>query len=159
MVCLGEKGVSDLIVVVFMFLLLILASTFILGVEFGAVDTAASRQKEMKVSHFQRALESSEVRPGITALEAAAEQLVMEKPRVSDRYLRSWMENTIIFLTPRGFGAELILFWDGQTWEENYLERCTQLENYVQEGSVLLIASKGDLVNVDFRIRVFETAE
>lgn len=139
-----------------MFLLLVLASTFLLGLEYDPLDTAANRQEDMKLSHFHRALEKSEVRPGINALKAAADQLVMEKPRVDDQYLRSWMDNTVRFLMPQNYGVEIVLSWSGQDWEENYRETGHQLENRIKEGSILMVVSGGKIVNVNYRIRMFE---
>ncbi len=153
---LNESGVSDLVVVAVMFILLILSSTFLLGFEFGGLETAADRQMEAKVSHFHRTLERSEVRPGITCLEAIAEQLVLEKPRVKEEYLRSWLENTMKFLVPNNHGVEIIMRWREAIWEENYRKSEQRGENFLREGTVLLIASGGELVSVNFKVRVFE---
>lgn len=153
---LGESGVSDLVVVAVMFFLIVLSSSFLLGFEFDSLETVADRQMEAKVSQYHRTLEKSEVRPGITCLEGAAEQLILEQPRVDDGYLRSWFENTNDFLLPEGYGVEIELHWDSRSWEENYREIGDLGENFFRKGSILLVTSGGEIVSVKFEIRVFE---
>lgn len=156
MVCLEEDGVSDVVVIAFMFVLLVLSATVLFGFTSQGLKAAASRQTGLKANYLHRTLEKSEVISGITALEAAAEQLVLQDPTVDNKYLKSWMENTLGFLKPSNYGVELRLTHNGEIWRVMEPENVEIEEPVTVTSSVPITKSGGDVVNVNVEIMLFK---
>ncbi|KXB09236.1 hypothetical protein AKJ46_00705 [candidate division MSBL1 archaeon SCGC-AAA833K04] len=124
MVRLGEKGVSDIIVVAFMFILLVIASVLVHQYQTRDLNSAADRQNELKSTQLYKSLEKTEVNPyGIPALDAAAEHLVLKEPTVPENYLREWLENTTDFLLSKDLGVELTLTYEENKWIFTHTQR------------------------------------
>ncbi len=156
MVQLGEEGVSDIVVIAFMFILLVMAVTLLFGYNTNTLEAAADRQMELKTNFLHRSLERSEVRPGVQALDAAAEQLVVKNPAVEGEYLQDWMENTLKFLRPVDHGVIVTLNENNRFWEVSYPENTSPGSGISSEGSVTITKAGGEVVLVDVRVTVFE---
>lgn len=154
MVRLGERGVSDIVVIVIMFIFLVLSAALLLGYTSGGISAAEDRQIELKADHLHRALERAEVR-SVPALQAAAEQLVLKDPRVESDYLNSWMENTLEFFSPPDYGVEVSLVGENATWGVICPEGVRQGENFTSEGVAMIPRAGGSAASVDVRVRLF----
>lgn len=160
MVRLNEKGVSDIIVVAFMFILLVLASVLVHQYQTRALESAAHRQNGLKSTHLYKSLEKSEVNPyGVSALNAAAEQLVLKDPTVPENHLREWLENTTNFLLPDDLGAELTLTRGENKWSFTHLPKgkdsSSKGEQFIQEGALAITRTGGDIVIVEIKVNMF----
>lgn len=159
MVRLDEGGVSDVVVIAFMFVFLVMSPTLLLGYTSRGLGAATDRQNELKTNHLYRTLEKAEARPGVPALQAAAEQLVLESPRVENDYLASWMENTLGFLRPPDYGIGLKLTWDGQVWKIDHPARVKRGENFTREGGVVITKAGGKVATVEVQVKMFKILE
>lgn len=158
MVQLDDRGVSDVVVIAFMFILLVMSVTLLFGFNTNPLRAAGNRQMELKTNFLHRTLEKSEVRPDIPALAAAAEQ-VAGAPRVEENYLRDWMTDTLEFLRPAGHGVEVILRENNYSWRVSYPEDASYEGGVSSEGSVTITKAGGEVVSVNVEIWVFEINE
>lgn len=159
MVCIEEHGVSDIVAIAFMFILLVFSATLLFGFIPGGLEEAAERQTRVKASHLHRTLEKTEVLPGITALDAAAKQLVVENAPVENDYLRSWMDNALEFLRPADYGVELTLRRGDQRWSVVQPENVERGESFLRRGSVSLTKTGGIVTTVNLEIKVFRISD
>lgn len=159
MVRLGKSGVSDVVVIAFMFILLVLSIPFLFGYTSRGLDSAAERRAELKLNHLQRTLEEAEVRPGISALEAAAEQLVVKNPTVEENYLRNWMENNLDFLRPTGYEAKLSLSINGKSWKMTLPDNVTTSKDFLSNSTLAITKTNGKVKVVNVRLGIFEISE
>ncbi len=133
-----------------------MAVTLLFGYNTNTLGAAADRQRVMKTNFLHRSLEESEVRPGIQALDAVAEHLVVSNPAVENEYLRDWMENTLNFLRPVGHGVVVTLSEDNKVWRVSYPENAEVEGGVLSEGTVTITKTGGELVLIDVKVRVFE---
>lgn len=159
MVHLDKGGVSDIVVIAFMFIFLIVAATILFGFTSNSLEAAASRQSELKKNYLNRTLERAWIRPGAPALKSAAELLIVENPRVDNETVQSWMENTLDFLSPPGQGVELELHKDNRTWSVVQPENAKKGEISVLKDSIPFIKSGGIVDYVNVRIEFFEVKD
>lgn len=160
MVRLGERGVSDVVVIAFMFILLVLSSTLLLGYTPGGLSASAERQSELRTNCLYRTLGKAEVRPGVSGLRAITERLVLEEnASIDNGYLRSWTENALEFLSPLDHGAELRVALENWVWEEEYPSGVEEGEDYVSQGAVVITGTGGEVWSADVRVRVFEVLD
>lgn len=159
MVRLGERGVSDIVVIAFMFIFLVSSAVFLLGFTPSGLEAAADRQTELKVDHLHRTLERAEVQPGITALDAAARQIIIEGPMIDNNYLESWMENTLNFLKPVNYGTKLKLTHEDKTWEITQPENATWGENILRKSTVTIIRTGGNVASANAQIWLFKITD
>lgn len=158
MVRLDRRGVSDIVVIASMFIVLVLSSVIILGFSSGGLEATSDRQNELKVSFLYRSLDKIEVRPGISSLEAVAEQVELEDPSIENDYLKSWMENTLKFFVPEGYGIEFVAWADSGSWEITvpYNENASEFKSFFASGSTTFTQTGGNFVKINIRIRLFK---
>lgn len=156
MVCLDERGVSDVVVISIMFIFLVISTALILGFQSTSLNSVADRQNELKVSYLSKTLERAEVTPGVSALEAAGEQLVLDEPTAGDNYLRSWMKETLDFLRSSGYGVELKLTHDNDFWRIIYPKDSKEGDNFLLKRTISITKSGGSVLSVDVRVRMFK---
>lgn len=121
MVRLDQRAVSDVMVVAFMFILLAMAAAFVFDITTRQLEASADRQLGLKSLHLHQTLKLSAVGTyPHTALEAAAHQIVVDEPVVPDDYLRSWLENTLDYILPQGYGVTLELTHENGDWALTY---------------------------------------
>lgn len=159
MVRLGESGVSDVVVIAFMFILVVLSVPFLFGYTSRGLDSAANRRAELKLNHLQRTLEEVEVRPGISALEATAEQLVIKNPTIREDYLRAWMENNLDFLRPNYFGVELNLSHNGKSWKITLPDNIMTEKDFLTNSTLAITKTGGEVEVVNVKLRIFDISE
>lgn len=163
MVRLGQRGVSDIVVVAFMFILMVLSAALLHGFSTGALEAAGDRQRELKAQHLHRTLERATVEPyAVPALEAAAQHLVLEDPEVPENYLEGWLDNTFDFLLSESFGVELDLVYGENNWNYTYYPPGTEgskvEENFLQESSLSVVTASGEVLSGEVELRMFELA-
>jgi hypothetical protein len=158
MVRLGQRGVSDIVAIAFMFIILVIAAVLVHGFTLGSLHAAADRQSELKVEYLRETLQRSTVNPyGVPALEAAAQQLVLEEPVVNYSSLDPWMENTLGYLCPLDHGIELRLSYDDNNLLWVYpSNKVKKGEEFVRRGNVTATKTGGGIVSVEIEIRMFE---
>ncbi len=158
MVRLGQRGVSDIVAIAFMFIILVIAAVLVHSFMLGSLHAAADRQSELKVEHLRETLQRATVGSYVVpALEAAAQQLVLEEPVVEDSYLSSWMENALDYLCPPDHGIELKLSYNDNWWGMTYpQENVREGEELVSRGNVTVTKTGGEVISVEIEIRMFE---
>ncbi len=161
MVQLDQKGVSDIVVVVFLFLFLVITVSLLFGYNINPLKASNNRRVEMQRINLAGTLRHSEPRPGVGALEASAEQLILKNPRVENEYLHSWMENVLEFLSPprKGAALEMSLEMDnGGTarWTVSYPENAYYGGSIPSEGGVTVVEAGGNVRVVNYKIWIFE---
>lgn len=156
MVRVGERGVSDVVVISIMFIFLVVSAVLVFGFQSSSLSSAADRQDELKVSYLCKSLERAEVSPGVSALEAAGEQVVLDKPTVEDNNLRFWMGKTLDFLRPSGYGVEIKLVHDNDYWRITFPEGSRSGENFLLNRTISITRAGGSVLGVDVRIRMFK---
>jgi|GEM_PF-3495198 len=161
MVQLGQKGVSDIVVVAFLFLFLVVTVALLFGYNVNPLRASNDRRVEMQRISMAGTLRHSEPRPGIGTLEAAAEQLILKDPRVENEYLHSWTENVLEFLSPRRKGAALEMSLEEDnggtvTWTASYPENSEFGASVPSEGGVTVVEAGGNVRVVSYKIWIFE---
>lgn len=153
-----ERGVSDILVVVFMFMILVVATALLYGFRNMALQDAMRRQNELKADHFREALNNADVDGyAISGLKAAAEQLVLEDPTVKDNYLRSWFENVIDDLVPKGYGIKVFLTLDNEkSWEFTSSPDFGGGDLFVSKGTISIPKTGGGIEIEDVKVTLFE---
>lgn len=164
MVQLDKTGVSDIVVVVFLFLFLVVTVTLLFGYNTNPLKASNNRRVEMQRINLAGTLRHSEPRPGIGALEASAEQLILKDPRVENEYLHSWMENVLEFLSPsrKGAALEMSLEMDNGgtvSWIASYPENANFGESIPSEGGVTVVEAGGNVRVASYKIWIFEKSE
>ncbi|MBS3815173.1 MAG: hypothetical protein KGY45_01270 [Hadesarchaea archaeon] len=158
---LDEKGVSDIIVVAFMFILLVLASVLVHQYNTRALESAADRQNELKSIYLYESLSKSELSSyGLTFFDAAGEHLVLESPTVPENYLRDWLENTSGFLLPDDYGLKLTLSHGENQLEFTHPNKVSDNivvgESFIQSGSLAITKTGGEVELVNIKLNLFK---
>ncbi|MCD6248498.1 MAG: hypothetical protein J7J17_03525 [Hadesarchaea archaeon] len=148
-----RRGVSDVLAVAFMFILLAMATVFISNFIALQLEPAIDRQLELKSEHLYQALKNSWVMPhGLPIIRAIAEQLIIpEEPTVDNDYLASYLENTLEYLLPQGYGAAVKLVYGEKVWELTYPTGAEVEKNFAETGTIPFIISSenaGQIIEV-----------
>lgn len=154
---LRERGVSDILVVVFMFMILTVATVLLYGFRSTALQDASRRQNELKADHFRGTLNNAMVDPyAVSGLEAAAQQLVLENPPVENKYLRSWYDNVIGDLCPEGYGLKVSITLENESWMFISSSDLGGGDSFVSRGTISITKTGGEIEVVDAEVTLFE---
>lgn len=160
MVQLGDKGVSDVVVIAIMFVLLVFSATLLFGITSSGLDEAADRQVMLKTQYIYQSLNHVQVEKyNVTALRAASEHLVFKDPTVPNEFLKSWMENTLDFFRPLDYGVRLRLSRENKSWEVIQPDGVTKGETFRTEHPITFTGRKGESITVDVLVETFEISE
>lgn len=160
MVQLGDKGVSDVVVIAIMFVLLVFSATLLFGFTSSGLGEAADRQVMLKTQYIHQSLNHSQVEKyNITALRAASEHLVFKDPTVPNDFLKSWMENTLDFFRPLDYGVELRLRRGNEVWRVIQPDNVEKGETFRAEHPITFTGREGESVAVDVLVETFEISD
>ncbi|MBA7595323.1 hypothetical protein ES703_02285 [subsurface metagenome] len=155
---LNNHGVADILAIAFMFVILVLAAVFMHSYSLRPLRAATDRQLELKSEHLYKTLELAWVRPGVSFLRAAAENLLLEQPIVPGPYLRSTMENVLEYLHPSGYAVAVSLSYENTSWELSWPEGAglgLGAEKQ-RQGEMRLTMAGGETIAVPVTVRIFE---
>lgn len=158
---LNNRGVADILAIAFMFVILVLAAVFMHSYSLRPLQAATDRQLELKSEHLYKTLELAWVKPGVSFLRAAAENLLLEQPIVPGPYLRFAMENVLEYLHPSGYAVAVSLSYENASWELSWPEGAglgLGAEKQ-RQGEVRLTMAGGENIAVPVTVRIFEIAE
>jgi len=160
---LNNRGVADILAMAFMFIMLVLAAVFMHSYSLRPLRAATDRQLELKSEHLYKTLELAWVKPGVSFLRAAAENLLLEQPIVPGPYLRSAMENVLKYLHPSGYAVAVSLSYENASWEFSWPEGAglglDAEKQFVRQGEMRLTMAGGENIAVPVTVRIFEIAE
>ncbi len=163
MASLNNRGVADILAIAFMFVILVLAAVFMHSYSLRPLRAATDRQLELKSEHLYKTLELAWVRPGVSFLRAAAENLLLEQPIVPGPYLRSVMENALEYLRPSGYAVAVSLSYENASWELSWPEGAGlglgAEKQFPRQGEMCLTMAGGENIAVPVTVRIFEIAE
>ncbi|MGC8816418.1 MAG: hypothetical protein ACP5PX_01165 [Candidatus Hadarchaeum sp.] len=113
-----RKGVSDVLSIAFMFLIVVFAGVLLHSYRLGAIDSAVSRQMQLKAEYLYRALELSQVENySLSYLAAVAENVIGVSPQVvPGDYLRSRLDVLLSYLRPSGYGVVFEVRHENSVW-------------------------------------------
>jgi len=133
--------------VAIMFLLVVLIGVLLHTFMLTPLRSAADRQLQLKSEYIYETLATAWVEPySKSYLKAAADNLVLSNPTVPDEYLRSAMENTLDYILPQGYAAEVTLrLCENMTWELIYPEvgqPTSTDKQFIHSGSISIIRAE-----------------
>ncbi|MEM4188645.1 MAG: hypothetical protein QXN56_05785 [Candidatus Hadarchaeum sp.] len=113
-----KRGVSDILSIAFMFLIVVFAGVLLHSYRFGAINSAVSRQMQLKVEYFYRTLELSQVENySLSYLGAVAENVIGVSPQIVPAdYLKSRLDVLLSYLRPPGYGVIFELTYENSAW-------------------------------------------
>ncbi len=158
MVRLGQRAVSDMLVIAFMFILLAMAAVFVFDLTARQLEAASDRQMELKSQHLYQTLRLSglDEYPGTTAIDAAAHQIAVDDPSVPDDYLRSWLEETLDYLLPQGYAVTIEVSHENDDWTFTYPDAAEQGELYITTDNISIAENRDTPIVLGVQTRMFE---
>ena len=121
---LGDKGISDILAISFMFVVMVFAGVVLHGFALAPLESAADRQLSVKAEHLYKTLEFSHVEPyALSFFAAIAENLVLREPTVPGDYLSASLENVLEYLCPPDHAVLVrIMKYDNEDvkWGQSY---------------------------------------
>ncbi|HDI12642.1 MAG TPA: hypothetical protein ENF64_00835 [Hadesarchaea archaeon] len=119
----GQRGVSDVLTMAFMFLLVIFSGVLLHAYGLDAISSATDRQLQMKAEYFYKTLELAQVENySLSYFEAVAENLIgVTKPVVPGDNIREGICNLLAYLHPDGYGVKVELNYENSFWVQMYL--------------------------------------
>ncbi len=107
----GQRGVSDVLSMAFMFLLVIFSGVLLHGYGLDAIGSATDRQLQMKAEYIYRTFELAQVENySLSYFEAIAENLIqVTEPVVPVDYLENQIDNLLAYVCPSGYTLTLTL--------------------------------------------------
>ncbi len=116
-----QRGVADVLAIAIMFLFVVLIGVLLHAYMLTPLRSATDRQLQLKSEYLYKTMETAWVDPYAKSyLTAAADNLVLTTPTVPGEYLRSAMENTLGYLLPHDYAAEISLTHENRTWKLIY---------------------------------------
>lgn len=114
----GEKGISDILAILFMLIFAIFAGVLLHAYRFDAVMAATDRQLQLKSEYLYRTLELSQVENySLTHFQAIAENLIgVSEPVIPEELLRDRIENVLEYIRPTDCGVIVELEHENKTW-------------------------------------------
>lgn len=98
---LGDRGISDVLSIAFIFVVMVFAGVLLHGFALAPLGSAADRQLSIKTEHLYKTLEFSHVESyALSFFSAIAENLVLKQPTVPGDHLRASLENALEYLRP-----------------------------------------------------------
>ena len=159
---LNNHGVADILAMAFMFVILVLAAVFMHSYSLRPLRAATDRQLELKSEYLYKTLELAWVKPGVSFLRAAAENLLLEQPIVPGPYLRSAMESVLEYLRPSGYAVSVSLSYENASWELSWPEGAGlglgAEKQFAWPGEVRLTMAGGENIVMPVTVRIFESA-
>ncbi len=153
---LEDRGVSDVLTVVVMFIVLVMTSALIHGYANLGLNEAITRRNQIKANHFLETFGGADVRPySISGLDSAAQHLVLEDPVVDNEYLHSWFDSIIEDFRPSGFGIRVVLVLDNKVWRHAYPDNEFG-EEYISRGTISISQAGGTIETIDVKVSLFE---
>ncbi len=146
-----------MVIVAFMFVLLVLSGTFLMGFTSSTLSEAADRQIMLKTQYVHQTLYHTHVENyAVPALQAASEHLVFEEPTVPENYLKSWMEKILEFLRPPNYGIEVRLSHENRVWKVVQPENVEIGEDFQTEHPITFTGTGGTSITVEVFVRTFK---
>ena len=141
-----------------MTVLVMISSAFLLGYNDKSLDVAMERQEELKINQIHRTIQKTEIRPGISVIEAAVEQLMVDSPSIENEYLESWMENTLHFLKPKNSDIQMKIICENRSWKLSTCDTDCKNMGYEFKGNSSFVTSGGKLLNVKIVVKSFNSS-
>ncbi len=145
----GERGVSDVLTIAFMFLIVILAGVLLHGYRLGTISSASDRQLQLKTEYLYRTLELSEVENySVSYFGAIAENVIgISAQLLPGDQLRASVGTALEYLHPPGYGVMIELSGENATWSQIYPGDAgapsASQEKFTFSGKVTLILAAG----------------
>lgn len=113
-----NRGISDILSIAFMFLIVVFAGILLHSYRFGAINSAVSRQMQLKAEYLYRTLELSQVENySLSYLGAVAENVIGVSPQIVPAdYLKSRLDVLLSYLRPSGYGVIFELTYENSAW-------------------------------------------
>ena len=133
-----------------MFLLVVLIGVLLHTFMLTPLRSATDRQLQLKSEYIYETLATAWVGDySKSYLKAAADNLELTNPTVSGEYLNSKMENTLDFILPEGYAAEVTLIDvenENRTWgliyPENMRQPTSADKQFIHSGSISVIKAE-----------------
>lgn len=165
-----EFGVSDVLVMAFMFLLVILTGVLLHAYRLDAISSATDRQLQMKAEYFYRTLELAQVENySLSYFDAIAENLIANNlenfnPAVPGEYLYERIDNVLKYLRPQNYSVTVDLAYDNFSWMQSFPADTGGPENTATQftfsgKATIIIAEAGEnrVAQVDVVLTLFKS--
>jgi len=140
-----RRGVADVLAVAIMFLLVVLIGVLLHTFMLTPLRSSTDRQLQLKSEYIYETLATAWVENYTKSyLKAAADNLVLENSTISEDYIRSRMENTLDYILPDGYAAEVTLTYEkeNKTWDlvyPNVGQPTSADKQFIHSGSISVI--------------------
>lgn len=116
------RGVSDVLAIVFMFLIAVFSGVLLHSYRSDAIGSATDRQLQMKTEYLYKVAELAQVENySLSYFEAVAENLIeVTEPVVPSDYLRERIDNLLAYLCPTGYAVKVELSRENSSWVQVY---------------------------------------
>jgi len=149
-----RRGVADVLAVAIMFLLVVLIGVLLHTFMLTPLRSSTDRQLQLKSEYIYETLATAWVENYTKSyLKAAADNLVLTNPTVPGEYLRSAMENTLDYILPEGYAAEMTLRLyenENMTWEliyPNVGQPTSAEKQFIHSGTISVIRAEAEVEN------------
>lgn len=119
-----SRGISDILAIMFMFVIVIFSGVLLHTYRFDALDSATDRQLQMKTEYLYKTAELAQVENySLSYFKAVAENLIeVGEPVVPSDYLRERIDNLLAYLSPPGYGVKIELTYENEdsSWVQVY---------------------------------------
>jgi hypothetical protein len=143
-----RRGVADVLAVAIMFLLVVLVGVLLHTFMLTPLRSSTDRQLQLKSEYIYQTLATSWVEPySKSYLKAAADNLVLENSTISENYLRLRMDNTLDYILPDGYAAEVTLTYEKENkkWDliyPNVGKPAPADKQFIHSGSISVIKAE-----------------
>jgi len=146
-----RRGVADVLAVAIMFLLVVLIGVLLHTFMLTPLRSATDRQLQLKSEYIYETLATAWVENYTKSyLRAAADNLVLTNPTVPGEYLRSMIEDTLDYILPEGYAAEVKLTHGDNVWEliyPNVGQPASAEKQFIHSGTISVIRAEAEVEN------------